>query len=326
MKKVVLLVFIIILFVSCSQKKDADQFLSNEYSVHVLPQIQNLNIDIREKDYQSILVLLHEKFKINEIKEKLKIKDDRMDLLINDLYSNGLIKLNENKEYIPTCFVITESDITHLQSFVQKTGEEMSGIAIDRLEIIKKEYTNTDLARNHSFENASLFVLGNVVHGNFQLKNVEEQFLKAEAPKRGSEKSYVSIIQKNNLDENFLFNLYTQKENFIDLKVVYTFGNDPWKKKVNDSNLKIEPLLISKKDQEIFNSLADLIFEDISNYLERIKPLMVKLYLNSNYKEETSFREFSMWIYQLLATSSINSLFQKKYITGTESISFHYQN
>lgn len=326
MTKIASYILIIILFISCSQKKEADKFINNQYSVHVLPQIKNLNIDLSEKNYQSILVLLHENFKIDEIKEKLNIKDDRMDVMINDLYSNGLIKLNENKEYAPTCFVVTESDTAHLHNFVRKTGQEMSGIAIDRLEIIKKEYSNTELAKNHSFEKTSLFILGNVVHGNFQLKNIEEHFLKAEAPKRGSEKSYISIIQKNISDNKPSFSLYTQKENVVDTKTVYTFGNALGDKIAIDSKFEIEPFLISAKDQEIFNSLADLIFEDISNYLEKMKPVMVKLYLNSPYKEQTSFREFSMWIYQLIASSSISSLVQKNYIAGHKSISYYYQN
>jgi hypothetical protein len=326
MSKTILSLFIIILFISCSKKKDADQFINSQYTVNVLPQTEKLNIDLRVKKYQSILVLLHENFKIEEIKEKLNIETDKMEMLINDLYSNGLIKLTENKEYTPTCFVLTESDSGNINKFVEKTGREMSGISIDRIEFIKKEYSKTELAQNYSFNENSFFILGNVVHGGFQLKNIEEKLLKAEAPKRGNAKCYISIFQNYSSEKISSSDLYMETEKLINNKSAFLFGKDVRADLLIDLKLETKPLLISQNDRDIFNSIADLIFEDISNYLERKKPAMVKLYLNSNYKEQTSFREFSMWIYQLIASSSINSLIQKKYIGDPKSIAYYYQN
>jgi hypothetical protein len=326
MSKTILSLFIIILFISCSKKKDADQFINSQYTVNVLPQTEKLNIDLSQKKYQFILVLLHENFKIEEIKEKLNIETDKMEMLINDLYSNGLIKLTENKEYTPTCFVLTESDSGNINKFVEKTGWEMSGISIDRIEFIKKEYSKTELAQNYSFNENSFFILGNVVHGGFQLKNIEEKLLKAEAPKRGNAKCYISIFQNYSSEKISSSDLYMETEKLINNKSAFLFGKDVRADLLIDLKLETKPLLISQNDRDIFNSIADLIFEDISNYLERKKPAMVKLYLNSNYKEQTSFREFSMWIYQLIASSSINSLIQKKYIGDPKSIAYYYQN
>jgi hypothetical protein len=72
--------------------------------------------------------------------------------------------------------------------------------------------------------------------------------------------------------------------------------------------------VISKIDQQKIAELGALIEPDIINYFENRQTLFVKWYLNSQYREETSYKEWMIWVYKMIAAKTIDVLIEKSYI------------
>ncbi|MCX6169708.1 MAG: hypothetical protein NTX65_10215 [Ignavibacteriales bacterium] len=315
---------LVILISSCSHKKDIPETLQNKFEVRSISNDFSVPaINLNERHLKEILILLHNKFAAAEIKEYFKLSDNDYNLCINDLFGEGLIRVTSNGEFAPSCVVINFEDGNKIKITADSLGKEMSLIAIDRLAKIKEACQKIPAFKNISFDAASLFILGNVVHNYWQMPNVADKFIKADPTHRGANRYYLTILE-NKIDNNSEpFDLFSNRFQLSGNYIFGCYGNRFAKsdslikraeldKLLNDKNSAVP--VLNAKDQKMLSDLASIISRDLINYLERNRTLFVKLYLNSIYKDQTSFREWFAWFYQFIITQTTKTLIEKGFI------------
>ncbi len=323
MKKIILLSALLFI-TSCSHKKNISETLLNKFDLHVISgSFSGPAINLEENHLKEILVLLHNNFPPEEIKEYFNLSDSTYNLYINDLFGEGLIKKNEEGNFVPTCMVIDLDNGIQLKKTADSLGHEMSLIAIDRLAKIEEAYRKIPAFKNIPFEDASLFILGNVIHNYWQMQEIEEKYLKAEPPYRGLNRYYSAILENPGNSKNKSLEIFTNKFQSIENYIAGCYGIELAKTDsiVTRAELKGIPKkqtpgvpLIGIEDSKKLMSLAQIISPDLLNYLEKNRTLFVKLYLNSVYKDQTTFREWFVWYYQFIITQVNNTLMEKGYI------------
>jgi hypothetical protein len=68
------------------------------------------------------------------------------------------------------------------------------------------------------------------------------------------------------------------------------------------------------EDLRKLGELSNLVKQDILNYFENRQTLFVKWYLNSQYREEVSYKEWMIWVYKMITAKTIDVLMDKSYI------------
>jgi hypothetical protein len=333
MKKIIF--FLALLFMAaCSHKKNIPETLQNKLDMQVISNnFYAPAINLEENHLKEILVLLHNNFTSESIKEHFSMSDSVYNLCINDLFGEGLIKKTAEGKFVPTCMMIDIEKGNQLKKTADSLGREMSLIAIDRLTKIKEAYSKISAFKNISFDDASLFILGNVIHNYWQMPVIEEKFLKAEAPHRGANRYYLAILENNSGAESQPFGLFANSFQQIGNYTAGYYGNKTAERDsiitktglreiVKNKNSSFP--LISSGDQKKLNYLALIISPDLLNYLEKNRTLFVKLYLNSIYKDQTTFREWFVWYYQFIITQTNKTLIEKGYIKNSSPQTFRF--
>lgn len=363
MNKLVLFFITLIVFTSCSKRKDPLEILKINYDEYVISfDKPNLKFNLGKTE-KNILILLHEKVYNEEIKKQLNLDDSTWNEKINYLFGNGLIK-KKNENFIPSILIINENEGKELKHFTDSLAKEISIITLDRLLSIKEE-TNK-VFKNYSFNDISFFILGAVANDFWQLKFYQEEFIKSFVPQRGNEKFYFALIQNSPMFEIYETNYYvypkfdfiTFSSNKFDYNIptfptselTKSFGknyqiNDSLYQiklideliKINEgSNYKIPieilngfekfgiiknkkstiPVLKNKNLNQLYK-IAEIIKEDLINYFETRQTMFVKKYLNSQFREEVTYKEWMIWNYKLISSKVIETLIEKQIISQT---------
>ncbi|NJD22359.1 MAG: hypothetical protein FIA82_06770 [Melioribacter sp.] len=323
MKKIIIAVSVLLL-TACSSKKDISEILQNNFETRTISNnFSAPSINLEKDHLKEMLLLLHYNYTAEKIKEHFNMSDSVYNIRINDLFGEGLIKKTSSGDFVPTCMVIDTDEGKVIKNTADSLGREMSGIAIDRMEKIKEAYSKIPSFKKTPFENVSLFILGNVLHNYWQMKFIEERFIKSFPPQRGSSRYYLALLQNQNRENSEPFALFSNRFIKIGNYTVGQYGNGfnssipSYTEKELDKLLKTKNStlqFISGADQRKLEALALIITQDLLNYLERNRPLFVKLYLNSVYKDQTSFREWFVWFYQFMMTKTTIVLIEKGFI------------
>lgn len=323
MKKIIIALSVLLL-TACSTKKNISDVLQNNFEFRTISNsFSTPSINLEKDHLKEILLLLHYNFTAEKIKEHFNMNDSVYNIRINDLFGEGLIKKTNSGDFAPTCMIVDADEGKIIKNTADSLGREMSGIAIDRFEKIKSAYSKTPSFKKHPFEGASLFILGNVLHNYWQMKFIEERFIKSFPPQRGSSRYYLALFQNQNGNYSEPYGLFSNRFKTIGNYTIGQFGNrfnndmPFYTEKELDNLLKTKNStlqFINGVDQRKLENIALIITQDILNYLERNRPLFVKLYLNSVYKDQTSFREWFVWFYQFIITQTTNTLIEKGFI------------
>ncbi|MCX7796997.1 MAG: hypothetical protein N2249_00045 [Melioribacter sp.] len=313
MKRLFIFVFVLIL-TSCISRKNIDEVLKKDYAFRTIPQNDTVESVFNQKKYKEILILLHNRFTEREIINHLNISKNQYDLMINYLFGNGLIKKKEGGQFIPACMIIDENCKNELKKIAKPIGKIVSDIIIDRLPIIKDTYNthyeSKKMKEQTSFDESSFLVLSNVLLNKWQLKNIEEKFIKSPPPKRGGKNFYAAILV---VDSNYELPIFLNRAYVMGNKIVYIYSKNLFEK---------EDFIINKArihyEEWLFEKLASIITKDLIENLNKQKPLLVKYYLDSICKDEVSFREWLMWVYQFIVVEATKELVSMGIINTNE--------
>lgn len=304
-------VFILVLLItSCNSKKDVNEVLRGNFVFRTLPQNDSIENKFNQKEYKEILILLHNNFEKEDIINHLHIEKEQYDIMINNLFGNELIKKKAKNKFVPACLIIDENYKNEAKKIVKPIVKIVSEIVIDRLPIIIKAYndyyTKKKVRDYASFDEASFFILSNVLLNKWQMKNIEKQFIKSSPPQRGRKKFYTAIIK---VEQNSMLPIFFNRTYLIGNKIV-----DIYDKSISKETTILNNLKAFNKSEELFDNLASIITKDLIENLNKQKPLLVKYYLSSIYREEISFREWLMWIYQFVVAEATNELVKRSII------------
>lgn len=379
MKQLFINMSLLLILISCSSKQDISKMLKADSGFDIYPQhLRSSIIDLNQKNMKEIILLLHNRVETEEIIDHFNIKKDDYDLIINTLYGEGLLKKSTDGKFIPACMVINSENEKEIRKVAGEFGSKISEIIIDRYQKIRDSKKIIPAFAQESFEHASIFILYNVLLDKWQIKNIEERYLRAEPPQRSGNRYYLLIHQidhearsnKLSLMDNWCaeykdyyfctlgdvwngFNLANIsrdklitdfgmnqsqdydafKENLISNLFISQKGSihsappdysNQFQKYGIIKNNRLSLTRISSRDNKALFEIAEIITDDLINYLNNQRPRLVKHYLQSIYKEETSFREWSFWIYKYMITEAANNLIEKDYIKITDNNMFNY--
>jgi len=150
-----------------------------------------------------LLIALHKDITVSEFKTKTRFSDAKMDSVIQFLEGKNFIHKTGN-QYKPTIFIANADDGATIYNYALPISNEIVKSIKEMLPSIKEKFTQTSIAKNQKFENWSFFILSNVLLDNWQINNIEQDFLKADSrPQRNCRNYYCSIMEKNEQNEPF---------------------------------------------------------------------------------------------------------------------------
>ncbi len=335
-------VFLFLLFVSCSRQRNSD-IIKGDYSIKTISDSTDVPaIDLTKGNYKKIVLLLHHEKSPEKIKKFLGITDSRYDVLINGLFGEGLIKRSNDGKFFPSFMIIDKDEAGDLEEIAKPIGDLIAEIIKDRINLIKKEYAGIATFRNIKFDTLSLFILSDVLLNKWQVENIEAKFLKSQRPARGGKHYYLSMQQIDSTSEDEPFDVYY--DNTAMFKT-YAVGNYSSKRPDIDSlynrykdlekyfeQLKpyalklgenIIPVFEKDNSDKLYN-ISSVISEDLVALLEKNRRSLMNHYLGSIYKDQISFREYFVWVYQFIAKEATNKLIKDKLIHVPENLSQSY--
>ncbi|HOI29363.1 MAG TPA: hypothetical protein PLZ15_06325 [Melioribacteraceae bacterium] len=377
MKRITAALVFLIAIVSCTSKKDLSELLKGETEIEVYPQKELPTVLVENKLAAQLLIFLHNRIDEESILENLSIGKTEFDRLINSLFAEGLIKRKDDGTFIPACMVAGYEDEIAIDKFITKMSADVISLIAQQLPSIKKSFGRIDSFSNLSFEEVAFFILYNVMLAKWQIKNIEERFIRAEPTQRITDRYYLLLRQINSdttgidkwaVNRSIEMNGYyfcsfgrmSKENNLFDAgadQLIRDFGMsqsaDPlgFKKELlgdlvrfyngelstanpsytaglnkygilRNSQLKLQ--FISSQDNLRLYEMAGIISESLVGYLDKQRPVFVKEYLQSKYKEEINFREWVFWIYNFIAAKAGRNMTDKGIAAVNNDEIFHY--
>lgn len=291
-KNIVYIFLLIFILISCSKKEE--NLLSNsQYFLRY--HIDEAKIDsgflFKDSHLQKIVILLNKKYDKPKIIEILQISSIEYDDLINSLFGSGLIKKTDNGKFIPSFPIIDFTEEKKIKKFSTPIGEDISLIVIDRLKNIENEIQKLP---SYSPNNYTLryFIFSDVLLNSRQIKNIKENFIKSLAPIREDRHIYLALIEGNTSFGDSSYHSFINAELNENSDVIEFHKSENF----------------SPADIAQFQSIADIIKKDLSDYLNNKRRLFLENYSISNLQKTTSFKEYTFWVYQYIVNDAIKSL------------------
>ncbi|MGK9475686.1 hypothetical protein [Melioribacter sp. OK-6-Me] len=193
MKRLFILIMALMLMSACSTKKSPEDFLDANFVLVTVPQ-QNFDLSKRQKDY---LLLFKHRFPSDEIREYFKINQMQFNEEINFLFSNNLIKKDDDN-FQPAFPVISSDDYNDILNRLDSLIKDVRIIILDRLDNIENEYKKNKMSK--PFNDIAYFV----IRDYSIMKNISDYIIKVEPPLRGGDRFYAALFEKEILNNGRL--------------------------------------------------------------------------------------------------------------------------
>ena len=233
-----------------------------------------------------------------------------------------VIKLLKTKNWLhefdnqikPSVFIATKYDGKKLYKYAKPISKDIAEEITQRLSEIKRKFFETEISKTQSFEEWSFFILSNVLLDNWQIGNVESEFLKVSArPTRHGKNYYASILELTTDREGF--NIYG---NQFGNQCIY--GNNRF-----NADLSETKYFINTHDDEIFSQMAEYFTPELVQILNKNKKYSEKIYRKLGYSKEITFEEFYMWWYHFIYTEATNLMNRNQILTIPKGGNFVYE-
>lgn len=256
--------------------QDITKILSSKYEHKMISSGRNFpTVNIQADNLGDVCVLLHHRVPAEKIRAHFGWAEEKLQSKLDVLLRQNLIKKDEKSGYLPTLMVISLEDGKKLTAGDKSLVGKTSRMLARRLPEIKRLYAQIEGFRGIDFDDASLFILSDVLLDNWQINNVERQFLKAERTLRNGTRYYYSIQQKEAGRATEAFGIYgnqfrgygsvsvglygnrRQQPNLINLtapQLKEWFGMEAGEAETLKRNLLTEILSLSKNPQYELNA------------------------------------------------------------------------
>ena len=154
-----------------------------------------------------ICVSLHRRQPVASIGRKLGISAADLQRRLDSLLTEGLVKRSPRGQFVPTCMVVTIEDARWMAS-PGNMVPQLAQLVVDRLSDIRERSESIPAIRRAGFSRNTLLILSNVLLDNWQIRNVEKEFLKTERPLRNGRRYYYAIFEKPASQRSEAFGIY----------------------------------------------------------------------------------------------------------------------
>ncbi|HYG36834.1 MAG TPA: hypothetical protein VEC99_18725, partial [Clostridia bacterium] len=264
----------------------------------------SLHLGIRPKTFEKQSGWSHEKY------------HDQLQLLID----KGFVRQDKGR-FRPSCMIITDQEGQQLYKLAEPLAQQIATAIISDLGAIRSYYSQTELSKTKPFEQLAFLILSDVLLDNWQISNVEKEFLGKDRPVRHGKNYYFALLQ-NLRPPREAFGIYGN--GVLDQFMVYGNNRKGGASSIATPNLS-EMVVVCEADQALFQTLAQFFKPRLLDLLQKNKPYIERIYRKTGYSSEISFEEFFIWWYHFLYTRATNILAEKGHLDLPKSGNFYYR-
>jgi len=331
--KIITFLIGLVLIYSCSEYKvsiELDKIFSNYYGHKMISSGDNFpDFNTRRDSLDLFLVALHERLDIKSFQKKAAWSDKNLYDNVEFLKSKNWLK-NDN-EYTPTIFITSNEQGEGLFEFSLPIAIKIANALEREIPVIKKMFQKTDLSISYTFESWAFFILSDVLLDNWQINNVEREFLQAEfRPERHHKNYYYGIMENVHYPKEqfgIYGNQYTSINDSLSLNIYGNNRNVAMKRMKKDKSFRDSIInnaaKINTKDNRIFEQMATHFKPVLINILSNEINYMNQIYEVSGYIDEISFEEFFIWWYHFIYTKATDILAENRVLTIPKEGNFY---
>jgi len=229
---------------------------------------------------------------------------------------------NRNNNIYPNIMIITDQEGQSMFAAGEQVAAQIADSIIAHLDPVKSSYQNSDISSRIPFDSIRFFILSNVLLDNWQIRNVEKEFVKKERPLRHGKNYYISLSQ-NIRPEREPFGIFGNDGN----DDIFMYGNNRYnfKNEQERNEARKKTILFKKSDELVFQMLASEFKPILVQILNDNRSYLEDQYSKTIYAKEITFEEYFIWLYHFIYTRATNILAQKKYLKIPENGNFFYK-
>jgi len=324
------ILLLLLIFASCTvnNKRTLKEITNSTFEIRQISKgNNNPDIDISKDSLDLLLIALHYKIPIKEIKKYFNWNSTKTTKNIELLIKNGLLK-KVNNTYIPAIGIFPLKTGNILIEKSQKIANEI----VDSIRIIipkiKKIHSEMDISKKYSFYDMSFFYISDILLDMGQIGNVEKEFLRKERPLRNGKHYYLAILEQDTTRHTEAFGIYGN-QGLVNNDTIYigVYGNKRTKSNTGWQVYKNKNIhYFNKKDFDIFyNRMPKIFLPTLINILKKNKPYFEDIYKKLGYDKELSFNEFFIWWYHIIYSETTRKLIEDKIIKEPKKGLFYYK-
>ena len=323
---------IVLLLFNCSTPKQLslDSIFNSRFDHKMISSGPNYpDFNTRKDSIDLFLISLHEGYTTEEFKNKAGWDEKTLQEKINLLTSKQW--LSRSVDLHPTIFIANNEQGKSLYSYSWPIALEIVTSIEDQLHDIRLEYEQSNLAKAFNFETMSFLILSNVLLDNWQIDNLERNFLKTpQRPERHGKNYYYALFQNESYPKE-AFGIYgNQYRKINDSLTIAVYGNNRnlVSNRLNDSTfikdlVKNAPM-VNRSDNQKLSLMADNFSVRLIEILKENLDYSMHVYRNMGYAKNNSFEEFYIWWYHFIYTQVTNMLGEKGLLEIPEAGNFYY--
>jgi len=322
-------VLAIIILASCSanNSRTVDDILNSPFRVYQISGFEGPKIDINKDSLAQFLVALHYNIPLSDIENELNWNPETTESHIDALIENRLLK-REGGDLLPALGVFTLERGKLMELKARNVANEIADSIYNRLPEIKAIHDESHISQRHDFRELSLFYLSNVVLDNFQIRQVEEEFLNQERPLRNGSRYYLGIVEDDLAADTEPYGMYGNRGlHWSDTTGISVYGNRRTASNPGWDNYEDKQIhVFDEHDTELITqTMPDLFFPTLLDILDRNRPDFEATYHELNFDEEISFEEFFIFWYHWIYTEATDVLIERDIIQKPQNEMFYYQ-
>ena len=312
---------------SFKNNRTVENILDASLKVYQISGYQGPKIDINKDSLAQFLTALHYNIPLSEIENTLKWGPETTEKNINALIENKLLT-KKGDYYQPALGVLTLERGILLEEKAQKVANEIADSICKRLPEIKKIHNEMNISTQYDFHELSLFYLSNVILDNFQIQQMEEEFLNQKRPLRNGSRYYLAIVEDAPANKTEPFGIYGNRGLLWNDSIgICVYGNRRIKSNIGWDNYKDKDIHVFDENdtQLITKKMPDAFFPCLLDILNKNKPNFEATYRELNFDKEVSFEEFFIFWYHFIYTETTDILIEKNIVRKPQKEMFYYQ-
>jgi hypothetical protein len=319
-------------------KKSIDEILSNQYEFKMISSGNHMP-DFNPSDgfLPEIVVLLHHGISPDEIQKYFKWDNRTIASKIGILKNANFIKTGDDGKTYPDVFVCSINDGSGITRQLNPLIKQITDSIQKNLFAIEQEVKMIEALRTFKFEDVSFLILSDVLLDNWQINNVENEFLKSPRTPRHGKNYYASYQEKPKNTDRESFGIYGNQMENAGTFTICRYGNMRYSKEILDLDRAIKKEyafsktvsqvpcpLIGNNDNDKLQKIADTFKPALIKILDKNKEIVRKNYQASIYSKEISFEEYFIWMYHFIYTGVTDELISRKEIKlPEENVAFY---
>ncbi|MGB5008260.1 MAG: hypothetical protein WBO39_15090, partial [Ferruginibacter sp.] len=250
--------------------------------------------------------------------------DSMLKSKIRLLQQSDFLPNTDGEKLLPTCMIVTQETGQLLFAQSETVANEIADSIKIFIPFLQKEYPKLSFSGKQGFDDFSFFILSNVLLDNWQINNVEKEFVKQARTARHGKNYFYQIAELNPGDSLEVFGIYGNQVLCNDTICVAVYGNRRGKLNLADYFGRTGLPFISPADEELFKEMANLFKPQLIAVFEKYRETFVAAYQKSVYKNEISFAEYFMWYYHFIYTRVTEILAKRGLLKIPEGGNFFY--